>query len=426
MEWTRKVGEVFNSRPRDKTSPETKVWLPRDKKEREVTGHLFLPGVNICIDGPSGTGKTSIAYSALGVTKIPYVVVPFYRDMTWEGFCKELVKKPQTKTETSVSAGLEMGLMGGLPSGKFQVALGRTVKTDIPVDEVAKTWTVGDVSDLMVKEGITVLIDDFERATNEMIVKISDVAKHLTEKPSKRESKLLIVGMGDIYARLFKENRSLEGRFHEITLGGFEDRNESWRYLTLGFDCLGLRHPGNTSLRHEQIKLPQCIEEVYKAADSLPKTLTKLGADIALRCFERTGVTAFDIVSSAKSLLHQRIDDYQLEFPNLDKELAHDRSARFLLRQLIAEGVSKPHRWSTIQSKLDSTLAREEQAEALQKLVRMGILVQTGPHKDVIFFQDLSFMHTIQSIVENPREFNQENSEYPSLRQLRLPLMGMD
>ena len=57
--WVRSVGMVFKINPRSASDSHT-VWISRAKEEKRLNDLLLAPGKNICLDGPSGVGKTSL------------------------------------------------------------------------------------------------------------------------------------------------------------------------------------------------------------------------------------------------------------------------------------------------------------------------------------------------------------------------------
>jgi hypothetical protein len=142
--WVQKVSSIFDIRPRD-ASKSNKIWLSRDKEEKELNNALFSSGVNICIDGPTGTGKTSLALTVLGKTNIRYLPIQIVESMNWEMFCRDLIWKPQQQVDKNYSYGFEAGVDSGLPTGKFQATLERTVKSPYSGDGNIFQWDEHDL-----------------------------------------------------------------------------------------------------------------------------------------------------------------------------------------------------------------------------------------------------------------------------------------
>ena len=62
--WNKKIGEIFDTRPRVAIEDRTR-WMDRSE-EKEFRSSVVCPGVHVCLYGPSGSGKTSLAKTVLG------------------------------------------------------------------------------------------------------------------------------------------------------------------------------------------------------------------------------------------------------------------------------------------------------------------------------------------------------------------------
>jgi len=419
--WLRKAARVFDTRPRNASDPKNMVWLERDKEERQVLDAISVPGVHVCIDGPTGTGKTSLALTGLGRLQAPYVAVQITKKMTWTEFCKNLVRRPSYEIESSISTDFTVGIESGLPTGKFQVTLGRKKRKDESLEEIAKGWTEHDICGEMVSKDVVLLIDDFERASDEIVLRVSDMAKLLTQTYVSPRSKLVIVGTDDIYRRLYEANQALEGRLTELSLGAFPEVNSSWTYLLRGFEALKLRHPADSKFESEREKLHDCIRAMYEAADGLPKSLTELGWEITKAAFDRKAVSAHDVISTSMRILTSKARRFRRRFPELMRKLQRSRKLRTVVRHLLEAGVGQIHTWDDVIIALGETLSEDKIEEAIQALVDTEILTQTGHNNDILFFKDLSFAHTLSVVSQNPQKFRLNPREFTSLAQLELP-----
>src|SRR2546423_845817 len=65
--WSERVNRVFDTEPRNGGDPNA-VWLPRTEIENQFSNLLAQDGVHICVDGPSGTGKSSLVLTQLRKT----------------------------------------------------------------------------------------------------------------------------------------------------------------------------------------------------------------------------------------------------------------------------------------------------------------------------------------------------------------------
>lgn len=419
--WSMKVGKVFYTMPRDGSVKDT-VWLRRHKVEQRLSDVLGFPGVHICIDGPTGTGKTSLALTELNSEDFEYTLVQVTEKMDWTEFCKRLATPPSDR-ESSLSAELGVGVEGLVPTGKLEVSLGSTRRPSDSVgllEEVAKRWSEHDVCQMMTGEKTALLIDDFERASDEILVRVADMSKLLTESYVHPVAKLIIVGTGDIYRRLYQANPSLEARLEEISLGTLPTATDSWKFLQMGFEKLGLTHPANDEhvSREENV---QCMQAIYQAADGLPKTLNELGRDISLRGLGRNRISPADVKEIADQIPRKGLSRFRHEFSEIMRLVEKSTAVRILLQQLYETGIGQIHHWSEIVSKEVGELPEDQLATAIQELVEVGFLIQTGPFGDVLYVTDPLVAHTLGVIIENPEKYGQQLEKYAPMGQLTLP-----
>lgn len=85
-----RIEHYFGSRPRD-GSEEGVFWWRRIKIETRLSQLLLARSQNICIDGPTGSGKSSLAITVLSRIGQPYVWVPVVNHMDWPDFCEDIV-----------------------------------------------------------------------------------------------------------------------------------------------------------------------------------------------------------------------------------------------------------------------------------------------------------------------------------------------
>jgi len=393
-EWIKKVSQVFSFNPRDASNPDIKLWIPRPE-EKEIKELLYIPSYHICIDGPSGTGKTSLALTMLGYLNIRYVAIQLDNHTTWPDFCKLLVRKPDHKTSSSFSISAEGGVETGLPLGKLQVSLLRN-REEISAEEIAQSWSENDLCRELFKEKVALFIDDFEKASNDLCVRIADTAKKLTQSYSDMNCKLIIVGTDNIYRKLTNADHSLSGRIKEISLGGFGDSNTSWTYLVKGWNELGIKNPTNTKFNPSKISVANCMDYVILAADGLPKSLTELGFLLTKGERESKSITEDDIVTISKSFIKKRVTQYLRDIPELKTLLNSDPCVRSIFRYLINQGASRIYNWNDILNACrDGSHDDYEYICALEKLVNNHTLTQTGQDNEVIYFSNMDKAHTL-------------------------------
>jgi hypothetical protein len=422
QKWAKRVGEIFNTMPRDGNNA---VWLPRKEMEDKFSDLIENRGVHICLDGPTGTGKSSLAFTVLNKLKIKYKLIQIAKSTDWLEFCKMLVL-PNSNEESSVSAKIEVGLDKLLPQGKFEFSYGAKGR---PADDLALTeaiiskWSEHDVCKMMAKENLLLFIDDFERANDNLVSNISDMCKLLTQSYKNTYAKIIIVGTGTICKRLFEANPSLESRLEQISLGTLPTPNHSWKFLLMGFEALGLAHPANDKLSKLD-ELYECIQYAYEAANGLPKSLNELGRKISLEGFGRKRVSPSDIKNVASQIPLENLKRYKSEFPKIYKCVENNPAVRSVLQHLYEEGIGHIHNWTDVEAFLLETFPVEQIEQAICELVEVNFLVKTGLSGDVLFVSNPSLAHTLGVIVSYPDKY-----KIPAIHrrgQLVLPFLKKD
>lgn len=411
--WVRRVGAVFNTRPRIGVGRKT-VWLSRDGYVNDLLDSFQRAGSHVCLDGPSGVGKTSLAWTFLVTNSIPYVNVQLTSKMTWPEFCRQLMTLPDNR-ESAFGVDAEVGIDKGLPVGKLRVSIGRKGRASDDVDLITKhanSWTEHDVAESLCDAGAALLIDDTERATSDLLTRLSDLAKILTQRDAPENAKILFVGTEDIYRRICHHNASLDERILQVSLGGFRSPKHSWSFLKLGFERLGLRHPGNSFISSEFAQLDSCIDAVYEAADGLPKTLNMLGQEIALRATSSNAVNASEVKERAALMTRANWRKYGEDFPRVLERVDQSPEARAVIRVLYEVGIARIHRFDDIYKRVrayaeaqGSTATRNGVDEALDELVEVDFLVRTGRSREIIYTTQPTAAHTLGVMVRDEARF---------------------
>jgi len=420
-EWSRKVGQVFNTMPRDGNTRET-VWLSREKIENRYADLLSFPGVHVCLDGPTGTGKSSLAVTGLHALKYKYILVQIRKSMKWQEFCRKFITQP-TITDSTLATEINAGIEGLIPKGNIQFSLGtnRNVSDKLEiVDKMAEEWTEDNVCEFMVKNDVSLLIDDFEQASENIINRIATMCKLLTQSYVNPLSKLIIVGTDDIYRRLFLANPSLEERLEEISVGTLPTAAASWKFLQMGFEKLRLAHPANDKYVTKEENI-ECMRAIYEAADGLPKSLNVLGRDISINGMGRKRISPSDIKEFSLKMPERGLAKYRQEFSQIIKTVEHNAAIRIVLKHLFELGIGQIHHWGEITSSLSSQIPDKQIDSAIKELVKINLLTQTGRYGDILFVTDPNFCHTLGVVIENPEKYGQKADKYSPLGQLTLP-----
>jgi hypothetical protein len=328
--------------------------------------------------------------------------------MTWIDFCRCLVGAP-TNEESSLSGDIEVGLDKGLPVAKLRLSL-RSARDDLSLaDRLANTWTEHDVARRLVELDAVLLIDDFERARDDLVLRIADLCKLLTQAYVSVNSRVVLVGSGDIYQRLLKQNPALDERVSQVSLGAFKYRNDARAFMILGFNRLNLWHPWNSRFPREFEQRSKCADAIWEAADGLPKSLNRLGYDIALRAEGRKAVSAHDIIDQSQKMTEEHWIQYAQEYPEVIAYLEATPAAVSIVRCLYEHGIARihklPHVIDRVATQGTATLTEAALEEAINDLASVGFLVRTGKSGELLFVRDPTAAHTLGVVMRDPSRF---------------------
>lgn len=428
--WSQKVGSVFITRPRIATKKT--VWLERKKAAERFVAALERPGAHVCLDGPTGAGKTSLVLSTIVTESVRHASVMCTQNMTWPEFCRQLVGSP-SNGETSLSGDFEFGVDKGLPVAKLRFSLGtkgRPIDDETIVEKLSATWTEHDVARRLTELDIVLVVDDLERASSALMTRLADLAKIMTQAFVSAHSKIVFVGAADVYSRLYHANKALDDRVTQVSLGTFAYRADSRLFLQRGFERLGKRHPWNSSITEQRAMADLCAEHIWEAADGLPKSLNALGYDIALRAETRSGVSANDIVEVCTAHVEDHWIQYGGQLHHLRDYLEGSPVAREIVRCLYEEGIGRIHRLPQLMKRahLDGnrTLDQETVEKVLDDLVSMDFIVRTGRANELLFARSPAAAHTLGVFMRAPDRFKSlpAGSKAPSAAvQLSFPLV---
>lgn len=419
--WSVKVGKIFNTKPRD-GSQKKSVWLPRLKAERRLSDMLSVEGSHVIIDGPTGTGKTSLAITTLNKEQIKFCLVQVVKNMDWRSFCREL-SQPNNYDKGSLNTEFVVGIDKGLPTAKIKMNLGTEGSNldDLELqNKTIENWTEHDICKLLQDEDITLMIDDFERSNDELVVRISDICKLLTQSYSSPNAKLVIVGTGDIFSKLYKSNESLDGRVRELSVGTLPTPEESWKFLQLGFEALDLTHPANDRYVDKN-ENQRCMQLIYTAADGLFKSLTEIGHEIAVNGHNRNRVSPKDIENATIHIPEANFKKFRRSFKEITNAIHNNPAIRTILETLYNEGICQIHHWDDLAFKLSELLSEDQCDNAIAQLIKLNFLVQTGQASDILYVDKPTLAHTMGVILSNPDKFPQAGQLLNQNCQMQLP-----
>jgi hypothetical protein len=334
--------------------------------------------------------------------------------MDWNEFAR-LILTSETDEETSFSGGIEIGIDNALPVAKLKVSLGSKSRPSDKLayaDALAHQVSEHHIAQRLCDLNATLFIDDVERANEQLVGRLSDLCKLLTQGYVADNAKLVLVGSGEIYQRFYKKNPSLDERLLQVSLGAFKHKTDSWKFIAKGFEKLHLRHPGNSEFATQRVTLQSCINAVWEAADGLPKSLNRLGQEIALKAEGRKGVSFNDIISESNKMVEDHWKEYAHEFSHVIHFLEKTPIAVAIIGCFYLEGIARIHQFSNISKHITEhfpkgspTFTYEEIDAALNKLVEMDFLVRTGKSGEIIFTKQPAAAHTLGVVMRDPARY---------------------
>lgn len=433
QKWKRKVAAVFDTRPRISSKKDT-IWLDRSAEMKELDSAASRLGAHVCLDGPTGAGKTSLGLSYLVSNSIRHIEVQVTAELDWKGFCRQLVV-PSPAFENSITGEMEVGVDHGLPVAKLKVVLGDRGKNDqIELAELeAQSWTEHDVARRLAKRNAMLFVDDVERASDSLLRRIADLSRLLSQSYTADNAKLFLLGSGDVYQRLYRENPALEERLLQVSLGGFAQLSSGTSLMVRGFNALGIFHPWNSRFESERHQRKMCQRAIWDAADGLPKSVNSLAYSIAVEAGHNRSVTAASILSKSAEMTEQHWVQYAQRFPDVVAYLYENALCRDVVGHLYRHGIARIHRLPNIFHSLSiaNSAAREGDLErAVDGLVRIDFLVRTGRAGELVFVKHPTAAHALGVAMRDPDRFQRiaqlQLGRQPLARHFPLPDEGPD
>ncbi|MBI3368904.1 MAG: AAA family ATPase, partial [Burkholderiales bacterium] len=376
--WMQRVSDVFDTNPRNGNRDAT-VWLKRGQLERDFESDLFVRGRHICLDGCSGSGKSSLVITTLIKHQIPYTTVQVTRKMDWETFCRQLISKtPGKAREFKATAGGEW--KGLFPTGKLEVSFG--TKADDKVDhelweKVVKSATEHTIAAAIAEQNCIVLLDEFERAQADLANSISEVCKILTQSFTSSMGKLVILGADDVFKKLYDAYSTLDNRLVHHSIPTLPTPQESWAYLRHGFRKLQKYYPG-TSRYGQPGDEKRAMQAVFLAADGLLKSLTELGVEICkLTGPDTRGVSLLVIEKACAAFDAKNFAKYRAKFSELHRLAEKEPITAAILLYINNHGLGQIHDKGAIEDGL-AQYGRSQVEDAILALWKQDFLVMTG------------------------------------------------
>jgi hypothetical protein len=341
--------------------------------------------------------------------------------MKWTDLCREVIGDI-SKADSKFSLEALIGL-----SPELKVGFGRKSKGD----NLARWKAVGsqineaDLCRAIQSTNSVLFIDDFEKADESIVTKVADVCKLMTQSFS---GKIVIVGTDNIYLRIMSKEPALESRLAEISVGALPSIDDGWEFLCLGFDSLGITHPGRIYNERSlsgpsSHKLRDCKTAIHDAVASLPKALNEFGRRVCLLRADRVqSLNLSDLMDEAKDTFFKKLREYAKNFPELQQLFAENPEIRILLRAIYERSVgSILHCEDLYRDVAAFGLNRVQFEQALLELVKEKFVTQTGRCGETLFISKLYMAHIFGVCAKKYEQYGLDPKIYGLSGQLNLP-----
>lgn len=418
--WTERVNRVFSTMPRDGALPHS-FWLHRDMEE-SLEDLLHQEGAHVCVDGPTGTGKTSLVKTSLSKSKKKYFEIQWTNNTSWMSFCRKIIGD-LVREDEKFSIDVIAGFKGIIPEASIKFSFGKSKKTEAAAwREIGDIIDETDIARVIELSGRVLFIDDFEKASKDLIVRIADLCKILTQK---HRGKIIIVGTDDIYSRLLAADTALDSRLKELGVGVLKSPDHAWKFLCLGFKELNIRDPqtyfDQSLLSFDQLRI--CREQVYDATDSLPKALNEFGREVCLAKRFREEISENEMRERAQALFYKKVGELERLFPDFARLFLSTVEIR-----MVMEGIYSWPIGAILQTdelfrlvSAESNLGQPQFEHALQILAEKKIITVTGKNRETIFVSNLPLAHTFGVCVAKREKYKLAERAFGKIGQFSLP-----
>jgi ABC-type dipeptide/oligopeptide/nickel transport system ATPase subunit len=420
------IEAVFGSDPRTGNEASGFWWSTRPG-DKAFYDAVVAKGKSVCLDGPTGSGKTSLAMRGLQSQGFRFARVPISPSMTWRELCKEVVTVPTARDRT-VSFRLSFGLKSFVPSGNIDAGLEESMT---PIAELAfegeylDGFSQHDLARLLDRTKTALLLDDFENAGDELVDRVASMVKILASPDYRREAKVVITAIDNAFTKMLAKQPTLRGRLEPVHLGGLPDRGDPWGFIVEGLGNLGIRNPATSRYPNQIAGQRECRDAVYDASAGILKDITALGYWLADSGFSRKSVTVSEITKLCDRISRANVGEHALEFRRPLRYAVEDPVVHDILAYLHSRGISRVHYVHDIKAAIEEKSSPDQVYTAIERLVSKGVLVQTGLHSGALFPRDAALLHALCLAASNPKKYGAPKEFYENA-QFLLPLPEFD
>jgi len=254
------------------------------------------------------------------------------------------------------------------------------------------------------------VIDDVNFVDNDLLLKLTTLAREISDNSEDSRSKIVFVGADDIFLRILELNNSLRDRVEDISLGSVRENDDKpsiiasdrvWKFISDGLVILGLQDPRKDK-RISKEQLRDCVKWINHAADGLPKSIVRLGQKIAENGERRSRISHSDIVSSAEQMTKLNFKQFRSKYRTLVHNIKDDEILQEVCLWIFKNGASKVYSLDELSEDLHNIGTYSLFETALKTLSEKEFIVITGSNKEVFFAKDPLLAHTIGVALVEP------------------------
>ena len=403
--WSERIGVVFDIHPR---VAETDIsrWMER-KEEKKLRSALVRPGLHVCLYGPTGSGKTSLAKTILARLKNKgqkFIFVRLNHNSSWSSFKSQILENKQSRAASEKSFGVKIGIKNLLPYIELEGDVaGGSLGKQVSRASIVDSLDIHHISQFLVDNNLMLAIDDSNFANDDLLLKLTTLARELSDSSEHLQPKIFFIGHDDIYLRILELNNSLRDRMEGVSLGSVREDDEKpsiiskdrvWKFIADGLVELGLKDPRKDSdIDKEQ--LIECVEWINHAADGLPKSIVILGQKIAEAGERRTRISYKDIISASEIMTKRNFKQFRSKYRTLVYSLRNNETLQEVCLWMFERGASRVYEFEELAEDLHLLGTYSHFEEAIEELRCKDFLIVTGINKEIFFAKDPLLAHTI-------------------------------
>ncbi|PTW44267.1 ATP-binding protein [Rhodovulum kholense] len=419
------IGRVFDTHPID--GSDASLWLRRESLERKLQHYLGLPNQHICVDGPSGTGKTSLVKKIFSENNHGLIHIQITSDMKWEDITRQFVEIPaSTKRSSATNVRGVLSLFRPSLSGELRYGEEFSEKDSYELLMAkAEKWKSHDVAKWISDNDLILIIDDLELASDEIVKSIASLGKLLGQS---HKGKMVLIGVNDILERVTASNPSLRHRISELTVGGLSDVIESSDFVLRKFEILGVKTPLNNRRCNKETKM-QCRQMIFDAANGLLKELNSLGMTLAEELRGgRTNLSVSDVKKVCFRTVRQKRFQNKDEIRAVSSVLLKNRDYHDVFQFLLSRSASSVTYYAEVEEELGSRYGEDNIRSALEYFEQRDLVVITGNQDVRLFFKNPPLLNCIKAHLRSGNRYGWNPSDEKEmelgLAQISLGLLG--